>query len=136
LLRAVPLDAVDRHRLTAAREPRLGSNDRRLGDGAGLHSPLVEDLGVDAVVDEHLDRGKSRYVELRGLREGEAVRGYPERRSIQLELTLSLLDDVARDLGVGEADLGAAARDGEVGLVLGRERQHRVRLPAGLLAQA
>ena len=58
LLRAASLDAVDCHRLTSGREPSVRSNDGRLLDGAGLHSPLVEDLGVDTVFDKHLDSGR------------------------------------------------------------------------------
>ena len=103
-------------------------------DGAALDPPLGEDGLVLAVVDEHLERGQHRLREPAVLRHGQPVGGVLDRGPDELELAAGLLDLVVGHRRVGEAELGTAAGQGQVGAVLVREREHVHGRLAGLLA--
>ena len=102
------------------------------GDRPGLHAPLGQDLGVDAVGDEEVDRRLHRGGHAVALGEGQPVGGDLEGGAAVLEHAVGGGHDVAGHLGVGEADVGPAAGDGQVGLALVAEGEDGDRRLAGL----
>ena len=95
-----------------------GTVEGRVGDGALLYSPLVQDLLVLAVGHDGLHGRQQRCGQAAALGDGKAIRCRLERGARQLELAVREVDYVRRHLGIGEAEVGATIGDSQVDLVL------------------
>src|ERR1700733_13426500 len=95
-----------------------GAVDGGAGDRTGLHAPLGEDLVVHAVADEQVDGGLDGGGHAVALGQGQTVGGDLEGRAAVLEHAVGGGHDVPGHLGVGEADVGPATGDGQIGLAL------------------
>src|SRR5258708_6840809 len=116
--------SVRRH---AGRTDRVVVVQRHIGagDGAVRHIPVLEDVGVVAVVvDQVLERVRDRLLERAALDHGDAVRRDAARLSTDLELAVGLLDLVVGHGLVEPSEIGAAAGQGGVRLGLRAEAQH------------
>src|SRR5579872_1881634 len=99
---------------------RLGSRpvDLRMADRETGDAPFGQHRGVLPVGDDRLQRGEDGGREARPLGDRDPVDRVGVRLADELELTGRLLDLIGRHRRVGEAELGAAAGEREVGSVL------------------